>query len=307
MNIRNILYCLALGCTAPLWAATPIDASHPLAADGSLHIGNIEGDVTVTAWDKAEVRITGSLGEGAKPFQFTGDAEALSVDIEAKDSDGGWLGFGDGGDMEATVLDVRMPRGASLDLDLVSADASVTGLAGTRAYIDSVSGDARLDATDMEVEVDTVSGQIRLDGSYRSAELESVSGDIDASGIGKQFEAETVSGDIVARGGPFDEASGSSVSGDLTVHGGPATNGDLRFESMSGDIHIILPAGASAKISAESFSGDIDSLGGGAEDNGPGPGSSLTTTIGKGEGRIHAETFSGDIRIESADRQSVRD
>lgn len=301
MNIRPYLYCLAFGITTPAWAATPIEASHPLAKDGSLHIGNVEGRVTVTAWDKAEVKITGSLGDGAKPFAFAGDAEELSVEIEAKDSDG-WLGFGEGGDMEPTVLEVRMPRGATLELDVVSADASIQGLVNTRVDVDSVSGDVQLDTTDVTAEVDTVSGQIRLVGSYSSAELESVSGDIVATGIGKKFDAETVSGDIEARGGPFEEATGSSVSGDIEAHGGPAANGELRFESMSGDIHILLPAGASASIIAESFSGDIDSPGGKAEDNGPGPGSSLTTTIGDGEGMIHAETFSGDIRIERADR-----
>ena len=66
---------------------------------------------------------------------------------------------------------------------------------------------------------------------------------------------------------------------------------------MSGDVQLRLPADTSATLHASSFSGDLHSDFGTPTQAEHGPGSLLDARLGTGEGTIHIETFSGDLRV----------
>jgi DUF4097 and DUF4098 domain-containing protein YvlB len=66
---------------------------------------------------------------------------------------------------------------------------------------------------------------------------------------------------------------------------------------MSGDVRLYLPADASARLNASTFSGSIRSDFGTVREPEHGPGSSLDATAGSGSGQVKLETFSGDIDI----------
>jgi hypothetical protein len=59
-----------------------------------------------------------------------------------------------------------------------------------------------------------------------------------------------------------------------------------------------MPRATSARVHAESFSGDIDSPAGKVHREEHGPGKSLEATLGTGQGRIELESFSGDVRLQ---------
>ena len=59
--LTALLACVA----APAFAATPINETRPLDARGHVEVSNVKGRIEVRTWDKAEVAITGSLGNGA--------------------------------------------------------------------------------------------------------------------------------------------------------------------------------------------------------------------------------------------------
>lgn len=278
-------------------AATPINETRTLNADASIEISNIAGEVLVTGWDQNKVTITGTLGEGAKPLQITGDANELSIKVEAVDS-GGWFNWGDS-NMEPTMLHVRVPRGVDVDVDVVSANANLKDLVGGEISVDSVSGSVGINAQSPEIKVDAVSADVELAGHAQQVDIETVSGDIRVPSVANAAAAESVSGDIRVTGGPFMDVEASTVSGDIQVSGGMSPNGQIDAESMSGDIELTLPAGTSAVLDAETFSGDIRSTFGDAETADHGPGSSLRSTIGAGAGNISLETFSGSITVRS--------
>jgi DUF4097 and DUF4098 domain-containing protein YvlB len=285
----------ALTWTPALLAAEPISGSLAATVDARVDISNVRGSIRVTAWDRAEVAVSGSLGEGAK-LAFSGGGDHVVVRIESEDDSWSW--WGRGGPKEDTLLDVSVPRRALLDVEAVSADARIEGIdGGKEMLIETVSGDVYVDARVGNLDLSSVSGDIEARGASERSSFETVSGDIEAEGVSGEIAVETVSGTTDLHGGPIKRLRGSTVSGDLTVAAPAAAGARFDIESMSGDVAIELGPDASARIEAESFSGSIRSDVGTVEHEDYGPGSSLNATVGDGEGEINLESFSGDVTI----------
>lgn len=279
-------------------ADTPIHQTRSVAKDATINISNVSGRITVTAWARASVEITGSLGEGSGGLQVDGDAHQLTIKVKGpKDASHGWFNWSSNASMSPTDLDVHVPVGATLNLHAVSASTSVSGMHGGDIDINSVSGRVDVEADVPSIHVQGVSGHVRLDGHFGKADLQTVSGDISASKLEGSATVQTVSGDVGVEGGPFDSFSGSSVSGDMGVSGGVTADGHMDVDSMSGDVNVTLPA-QPVSVHASTFSGDINSDIGTVQHREHGPGASLDATSGKGGGSVKVKTFSGDVRIQ---------
>jgi len=277
-------------------AGTPLDISHPATPKAHVSISNIKGEVNVTAWDRNEVHVGGSLGDGALPLAISGSDDSLQIKVRAQGKSG-TFNWGSDNAMGPTTLNVQVPRGASLEVNVVSAPLSIDGTDGGAIEVNSVSGKVRIHAHTPSLQVDSVSGGIEQSGRADGAELQTVSGDILAPALGDQAKLETVSGQVQVRGGPWRAFTLSTVSGDVDVAGGLAANGRMDIDSMSGDVQLLLPADVSAAIHASSFSGDLRSAFGKAERHEHGPGSELTVRQGDGSAHVGIESFSGDVRI----------
>jgi DUF4097 and DUF4098 domain-containing protein YvlB len=293
-----LLLCLSWGGQAI--AETPIDLSHAAAPTAHIDISNIKGDVTITAWDRNEVHVGGELGNGAVPLTIEGSDNNLSIKVQAQGQNG-WLNWGSDKAMSATKLDVSVPRGASLKVSVVSAPLSVDGIDGGDIEVNSVSGRVRINAQTPMLHVVTVSGNVAFSGQARQAKLQTVSGDILAPSLGHTVDLQTVSGRIQAGGGPWQQLNLSTVSGDVQLTGGLAAGGTMSIDSMSGDLQLQFPASLSSSVHAKTFSGDLRSDFGTPRQPEHGPGSTLDTVAGRGDGKISIETFSGDLRIRKQD------
>ncbi len=277
-------------------AATPIQQTREIGAKGRVQVENVRGSITVTAWDQPRVEISGSLGEGSK-LLVGGGADDVSVRIESGDESGWSWWNGNRGPREDTVLELKVPRAASLDLGSVSADVRVSGTRGADSVeVDSVSGDVEVDAEAARIELESVSGDATLKGRSPSVSLESVSGDIEAVGVSGRVTGETVSGTLRIDAGAVTGVKLASVSGDVELNLGDVGSATIDIESMSGEIDVRVPANASARFEAETFSGSIRSDFGTVEE-GDGPGSSLDATVGSGAADVSLESFSGDVTI----------
>jgi hypothetical protein len=300
MKTLRYLPLLALLPAGQLLADTPINLTHAATPTTHISVSNIKGAVTVTAWDRNEVHVGGQLGEGAKPLAIQGTDSDLEVKVEAQGRSG-LLNWGSDNAMGSTTLELQVPRGSSLEVDVVSAPLSVDGLDGGKLEMNSVSGRVRVNARTPSLEVDSVSGSIEQAGHAEKAALQTVSGDILAPALGSEAKLETVSGHIQASGGPWRKLSLSTVSGDVQLAGGVAGDGEVDIDSMSGDVQLDLPANVSANLHASSFSGDLRSDFGTAQKNDHGPGSELDAKAGDGRGKVSIESFSGDVRIRKRD------
>lgn len=292
---------IAALATAPAFAATPINETRPLAADGTVHVENVKGRVVVRTWAQPQVRVTGSLGKGAEKLEIEGGARSLSISVKYPEHGGGWKLWGrDDRNIEPTILEVMVPQRASLDLDTVAADIDVQQMAGRQLDASSVSGAVVITASSpREVDVESVSGDVILRVTTAKLDASSVSGDVRASGgITGRVKMESVSGDLDLGAQALDRLDVSTVSGDVTVRTALRPGGSIKGETLSGELTLGLPASSSARVHVESFSGDIRSPSGKVEREEHGPGSSLETQFGSGQGQIDLESFSGDVVLE---------
>jgi len=283
----------------PALAATPIDETRPLVADGQVSVDNVKGRIQVEAWDRPEVSITGSLGEGVEGLELEGDQDALSIRVRYPRRGGGWFGWGGGDGGEPSELRVRVPAGASVNVDAVSATVEVGGVRGRRLEVDSVSGNVVVrDARPGEARLASVSGDLEAALDTQDLRAETVSGDIGLRGrIGGRVQIESVSGDVDVEADMLERLVFSSVSGDARLALALASGGSVQAETLSGRLELVLPAATSARLQVESFSGRISSPVGEVKTEKYGPGSRLETRLGAGEGEIRAESFSGNVRI----------
>lgn len=296
MNRPMLFLAFALAASTAQ-GAIPFDETRALAPDAKVSLDNMQGRIEVSTWDRNEIRIAGERADATEALRIEGDASDLKVKIEYPDRRG-WFGSwgGASGDSE---LRVTLPPGVSLSVHSVSARVEVTGVAGKRLSIDGVSGNVTVDSAARDVEIDVVSGDAEVNLRSGDVSIQSVSGDVRVRGaMDGRIELESVSGSIrLESESPARHVSAAVVSGDVQLKVGVLPEGRIQAESLSGDVELTLPAGTSAELRASSFTGTIRSSHGKVVEPEFGPGSSLSTTLGKGAGRIELETFSGDLTV----------
>jgi DUF4097 and DUF4098 domain-containing protein YvlB len=300
IHVLALALCAGLAC-APLYAATPakgtpINETRQLDPRGRIEIDNLKGRIQVRAWDRNEVRITGTLGEGVEKLVVDGDANDLEVRVEYPKRMGTWRNDRTG----PTELLLQVPLQASLDIESVSADIDVDGVAPQDLDVDTVSGNVVIAAAPGTASIESVSGDLTLTLNSRDAKTESVSGDIVLKGrLDGEVHAETVSGDIDidSRGQRLRRLSTGTVSGDAEVRVGLVDGGEIKSETVSGEIRLHLPKNLSARVSGETFSGDLDAPGAKVHTEEFGPGKTIDARYGNGAGEIRMESFSGDATL----------
>lgn len=292
-NLLKLPVAIALACAAlaPAWAATPIDQVRALDPRGRVEIDNLKGRVEVRAWDRQEVRVTGSLGDGVEKLVIDGDRDELRIEVKYPNRSR---------NTEPTMLVVQVPLQAELEIETVSADIDVHGVAPRELSLQSVSGDIVANGAPRRASVESVSGDVNLTFNSSEVEASTVSGDLVVAGrLTGEASVETVSGDLRfdSRGERLRKFSAGSVSGNIAARLALAEAGEIRMESVSGDLGLDLPKDLSAEVSGESFSGDLSAPGAKIQREDFGPGSSFHQRYGDGKGEIRLETFSGDARL----------
>lgn len=288
---RMLWAALAATIALPGMAATPINQTRPLDVRGRVEIENLKGKVEVVAWDRPEVKLAGSLGDGVEKLSVEGDSRVLRIKVQYPSRNR---------NAEPSHLVVQMPLLADLEVETVSADIGVTGMASRELGLESVSGDIVANGAPRRGEISSVSGDIRLAMNGPDLRVETVSGQLIVQGrLDGTVALESVSGDIRldTLGERVRKLSASSVSGDMDLGVALAEDGEVRMESVSGDLRLRLPASLSAQVSGESFSGDLAAPGAKIQKEEFGPGSSFRVRYGAGKGDIRMQTFSGDARL----------
>jgi Toastrack DUF4097 len=128
----------------------------------------------------------------------------------------------------------------------------------------------------------------------------SVSGDVEVTGAGGDVRATSVSGDVRLDKLHASSIHATTVSGDVVVRVDEFTGrGDLKFNTVSGDVTLEVPKGFDADLSMSTVSGKVDSdfqlVVSGSRISRRG----VDGRIGNGGRRLDLTTVSGDLRIRS--------
>jgi hypothetical protein len=266
-----------------------IDETRALSASGRVYINNVAGLVQVSTWERNEVHVGGRLGSSAETLEVTGDADELRFVVRLPKQSRS---------SSDTVLELRVPQRARLDVETVSADLVAIGVGGA-IKVNTVSGDVAMSVASPELSVRTVSGDVRLKApSAKAARLNSVSGDLELDGLSGQLALETVSGNVeLGRGGRFSDLQLKSVSGDLELDVSLEAGARVSGQTLSGEITLIVPQALAGTALLKSFSGDTQCEGARAVEHRQGKQREFVWGDGRGA-KIDLSSFSGDIRVE---------
>ena len=202
-----------------------------------MEIDGAGGSLRIVGWDKAEVWVTGTLGDGAEGLELSGSARRISVEVET-------MGHPDS---VKSDLEVHVPAGARVEVSAMSADISVTNVTGT-VTADTVAGDVSVTGSAQEIALESVNGSVTAACACARAHVESVNGAVTVSGGHGEIEASTVNGALTVTGGKFERAKLETVNGRITFEGELVPRATLGIESVGGSVELRLPAGTERRL-----------------------------------------------------------
>lgn len=213
-----------------------------VASPAKLSVSNIRGSVTVRSGEQGVIQVT------AAKQPHSGDEERTEIEI-SQNADGSvrvvtrypdigwnWLGGLHPCEVDYTIT---APRTCSLSSNGVSSSFLAEGFEG-------------------DVSVNSVSGAIELRDITGSIKIKTVSGDAEVESLQGLLILDTVSGDLKFSESALTSIVANTVSGDLRFHT-PLTQGPYKFNSVSGNVHLIVPPDSRFKGELSSLSGDIRS------------------------------------------------
>lgn len=279
------------------------DKTLDLALDGKVILSNVSGDIKISTWDKAQVKIealkSGRNEEAVREVAIEVSGDGRIVRVETKyPKRRGW-----GSDSGNVSVDFTLviPAQAAIDATSVSGDVSLEAIGGA-VRAKSVSGDVTLTKAGAGAECASVSGDVEVADVKGGLDAGSVSGDVIASRVEGSVDATSVSGDVELRHVlGADTVKAKTVSGDVLFEGLSVPKGRYHLESHSGDVTVDLPGEAAFELEAGTFSGDIDSN---FEIKVTGKMSprELHGTVNGGGPLVTVKSFSGSILLRAAGR-----
>jgi len=267
-------------------AQSRIDTTFAFNKDGVIELTQISGDVIVNAWDRSEVRIKAYAERGR--IRSSLSSSRLSLEVESVRGRVGDSRFEISVPIGVRVtarstsgdVSVKGTKGA-VDARSTSGDVVVTD-AADRVIVESVSGDVHASQLNGDLRSESVSGTIEIRDARGEVRAETTSGDVSLLGVtSRSVIASTVSGEVEYDG--TIEANGTydfrSHSGDVRLEIPESANAHITVETFSGSLDsefsITLKPGQRATGRPRRFEFELGS--------------------GAGAARISAESFSGDV------------
>jgi Putative adhesin len=227
--------------------------------DVELEIKLPSADVTVKTHDEPRTEVE-VLARGRR-----GEDVLEQIVVEARERPGGhvvsieqqdrirWgpIAISWGGGIEVRI---GCPEGANIEFDGASADLSALGTYG-KVVARTASGDLRLGDLG-SVQIKTASGDVSIQAIADDSQLQTVSGDVAIDRLDADLTGRSVSGDVELRRVDGAVTLGTT-SGDVQIK--TVEGGELRVQTVSGDVRIGVAAGIPVWMDAVSVSGDLRS------------------------------------------------
>ena len=289
--MKKTVLILVLGLAATpalLLAQQKLDEKRSASMDGVVEIENSAGSIRVIGWNRGEVTVTGTLGQGAEGLEMSGGNHRTQISVETERNPHG----------VSSDLEIHVPAGSRLEINTFAANVTVSDVTGA-VTAEGVNSSIAVSGAPKEVSAQTVNGTVDITGAAGRIHAESVNGGVTLKGVSGSVEASTVNGRLVVTGGTFERAQLETVSGSLRFEGDLVKEGSIEAQTVSGGVDLVLASSISADFTINTFSGDIQS-----DFGGPARRTSKYTsekevefTAGAGSGKVEIQTLSGAITI----------
>lgn len=318
-NTTTVEYDLKVPRTAILDAITstsgnvtlsgPVARANGRSTSGNVIATDISGDTQLSStsgYARAE-RINGSLSITSTSGNVT--VNDVAARLTARTSSG---------NIRASKIRddaVAIGSSGSVRLESIGGRAVARSSSGS-IFVLSVSGDVEASTNSDNVTVEDVRGRViasSLSGNVfvrkvdEGVRANSTSANVEISAAKGRIEAETISGSILLREVDSRDLRLKSLSSSVRYQGQLHNDGHYEFNSFSGDVVITIPAESEFNLTAQSFSGTVNTefpiqlTTGKLSSRGP-----VQGTAGKGGAQVKAESFSGSIYIKKQVAQPTR-
>ena len=291
-----------------------INRSLEVSTSPHIQIEHVNGSAKVIAWDKPEVKVTGTLGEKTERFIFEKDDNEVLIKIKVKNNSV-WNNWGSysGDDLEIFVprqsnvyysavnADVNLERvRGGVKVETVNGSIDVKELAG-RIRLESVNGRITAKSLEGDVKIETVNGRINSRSSKGNEDFYStVNGDIEIISESGDINVETVNGDVELELGKVNQLNIDTVNGSINARLELNKNGVIDASSVGGVIRLYLQSDVSARFDIEGHAGGkiTNNL---SEDKIQkakyGPNRWLKFSLNGGSAKVNVSTVSGRVKL----------
>ena len=253
--------------------------SFNVSSPAKIKLDNISGSVKIEPGEDGIIHVMAIKHQGHGDTDKTRiecvQTEDGTVSISTKFSDFGW-NFLFGSQVCDVEYVVKAPAQCSLIVNGVSNSLNVSGFEGAFKF-------------------KTVSGDLRLNSLIGPLKIDSVSGDIQGENLSGSIQLNSVSGDIHLRESKLNSADAKTVSGDVSLQIN-LSEGPYKFNTVSGDIRLVVPGSTNCQVEMKSVSGDFST-------NLPVNQSTYThgnhlARVGSGGVEVTLKSVSGDLLLE---------
>jgi DUF4097 and DUF4098 domain-containing protein YvlB len=247
-----------------------LSASLQVSGPVNFRLEVLEADVEVVAGAAGQVRLRAEETEAKSARLVSRGGNRVEVEFDGK------------AHMRTGRLRIELPPRSSVDIKLTAGDLRVTGVDGA-------------------VRAQNVSGDVRVERAAGGVDVRTVSGDVQVGGVRDAVRIQTVSGDtrVVTIESPSTGLDFNSVSGDLNWEGRCAAGCRIAARTHSGSVLLRLDQSSAFEVRYESHSGELqDNLGLNLEERpkeDEEQGGRWRARLGRGEGNIEVNSFSGDL------------
>lgn len=245
--------------TAQAQATRTVQRTVDLDRDGTVTVSAFSGRIDVTTWDRAsaeiEVRIEGDAQSRVDRTEVRIDSRSRRLEIETDYDALDNSSWNKSNDLPDTFYTLRIPRTASLETNVFSAEVTVENLAGD-LQADAFSGNINVRGMEGEVRAEVYSGELVATDVAGSVRFSSFSGsaDVTFARVADDSSFETFSGDVtLAVAGP----DGFDLDADTGMGGSVRANIDIeRLRTDDGYRGAI--NGGGPRLAFSTFSGDLE-------------------------------------------------
>jgi DUF4097 and DUF4098 domain-containing protein YvlB len=291
----------ALAATAPAAAAqrrttrgseyrSRIDSTIAFDRNGTVSVIGGNGDIIITGASANVVHVRATSDDNN--LRLDASSSRMTVEVNNRHSGDSRIElsvpYGARVILQSLSGDISV-RGTRGEIEAHAQSGDVLIEDATRLDVNTLSGGITASTINGDVAIASTSGDVKLTDLKGDVDIQTVSGDIDMRGVtAKVVRAKTTSGDVVYDG-TIDKAGRydlSTNSGDVRLHIPRDASAQLTVSTWNGEFQSDFPV----------------TLRPGEHGIGSSTSKRLTFEINGGGARISAETFSGDVTVSSNGR-----